>query len=414
MKKNFKKYMFVLVIALFLFVNKIYAVNCSGSNGLASGVDDIVIGVSLYDPDRSASYGSTWCGPYFVNINKSTDIKKIDEADVNKEVIYFNIDTKQVNLINSVYTGTDSDEYFKKKIGTYESSSKECPAYIKKNGDKYSDTNESTDADYFSAQDSVKVCSYDFMYLAFYQVNVGDYKFFRVYTNTIQNTRIGVYSQWKDFNANKCPTIYRVYSNDVNYLYSSKNVSNVVGSFEALDFGVLQGIQTFDIENYEKVFSRCNSYTDLEQQNECKMQANNDFESALRDYSSYCNQVYSSCNYNDKALVSCLATDRLITQFKKEYGLKGGSCGLSSNLINWIANIFKWVKYIAPVVAIILGMLDFIKAVASQNDDDMKKAQGKFIKRLIAAALLFIIPFIIEFVLDKFHIGTNGFCNLNG
>ena len=31
----------------------------------------------------------------------------------------------------------------------------------------------------------------------------------------------------------------------------------------------------------------------------------------------------------------------------------------------------------------------------------MKKAQDRFVKRLIAAALIFIIPFILGFILDK-------------
>ena len=54
------------------------------------------------------------------------------------------------------------------------------------------------------------------------------------------------------------------------------------------------------------------------------------------------------------------------------------------------------------VLVTILSMLDFIKAIASQSDDEMKKAQGKFVKRLIVAALLFLLPFIINFVLKTF------------
>ena len=58
-----------------------------------------------------------------------------------------------------------------------------------------------------------------------------------------------------------------------------------------------------------------------------------------------------------------------------------------------------------PVIVIVLGILDFIKAIGSDKEDEMKKAQGRFVKRLIAAVLIFIIPFIIEFVLDKMGFG---------
>ena len=59
-------------------------------------------------------------------------------------------------------------------------------------------------------------------------------------------------------------------------------------------------------------------------------------------------------------------------------------------------------------------ILDFIKAIASESDDEMKKVSARFAKRLIAAALIFIIPFILDFILRMFNIGLdaeNPFCS---
>ena len=53
-------------------------------------------------------------------------------------------------------------------------------------------------------------------------------------------------------------------------------------------------------------------------------------------------------------------------------------------------------------------MLDFIKAIGADKEDEMKKAQGRFIRRVIAAALIFIIPFILEFILEKMGFAANG------
>jgi hypothetical protein len=64
-------------------------------------------------------------------------------------------------------------------------------------------------------------------------------------------------------------------------------------------------------------------------------------------------------------------------------------------------NILRWVKYIVPVLLIVLSMLDFIKAMAGEKDDELKKAQKHFTVRLIAAVLIFLIPFILEFIFDK-------------
>ena len=45
----------------------------------------------------------------------------------------------------------------------------------------------------------------------------------------------------------------------------------------------------------------------------------------------------------------------------------------------------------APVILVIFGMIDLLKAVTSGKEDDIKKAQGTFIKRLIAGALVFFV-----------------------
>ena len=87
--------------------------------------------------------------------------------------------------------------------------------------------------------------------------------------------------------------------------------------------------------------------------------------------------------------------------------LDKGECGFSGRLIAWILNILSWIKYIIPVVVILFGIIDFIKATGSEKDDAMKKAQANFVKRLIAAALIFLVPSIIEFILPKFGFDYN-------
>jgi len=59
---------------------------------------------------------------------------------------------------------------------------------------------------------------------------------------------------------------------------------------------------------------------------------------------------------------------------------------------------------------ILLSILDFIKSVVSDNEDEMKKVGTKFIKRLIVSVLIFILPLILEYILGIFNIGTNDYC----
>ena len=48
---------------------------------------------------------------------------------------------------------------------------------------------------------------------------------------------------------------------------------------------------------------------------------------------------------------------------------------------------------------VILGMLDLGKAVAASKEDEIKKGQQMFIKRIIAAILVFFVTLIVQIVI---------------
>lgn len=51
-----------------------------------------------------------------------------------------------------------------------------------------------------------------------------------------------------------------------------------------------------------------------------------------------------------------------------------------------------------PVLLIIFGMFDLGKAVIAQKEDEIKKGQSLFFKRLIAAILVFFVATIVKLV----------------
>lgn len=57
-------------------------------------------------------------------------------------------------------------------------------------------------------------------------------------------------------------------------------------------------------------------------------------------------------------------------------------------------------KIAVPVLLIIFGMLDLMKGVIAQKEDEIKKAQGLFVKRLISAAIVFLVFIIVEVVFN--------------
>lgn len=69
-----------------------------------------------------------------------------------------------------------------------------------------------------------------------------------------------------------------------------------------------------------------------------------------------------------------------------------------------LQKILNYMKILGPTIAIVFGTLDFTKAIVASDEEKMKKAQSSFVKRLIAALLLFFVPIIVELLLGIFGI----------
>lgn len=77
------------------------------------------------------------------------------------------------------------------------------------------------------------------------------------------------------------------------------------------------------------------------------------------------------------------------------------------------------IKIAIPIILIIFGMLDLGKAVMASKEDEIKKGQQTFIKRLVAAVLVFfviqIVQIVVKFVSSNDTSISNCFnCFING
>ena len=57
------------------------------------------------------------------------------------------------------------------------------------------------------------------------------------------------------------------------------------------------------------------------------------------------------------------------------------------------------IKIVVPILLVVFGMLDLGKAVMAQKEDEIKKGQQTFVKRLIAAVIVFLVVFLVELAL---------------
>ena len=147
------------------------------------------------------------------------------------------------------------------------------------------------------------------------------------------------------------------------------------------------------------------------------------FNKAYQDLNEMCNRYKSSSYYADEDSdeLQTKACSKACTLFRDNvakicgYDVNQPSCGsLGSRTIDWIFKIIRIVRYAVPALLVILSIIDYIKAIASDSDDEVKKTNGRVIKRMIAAALVFLVPFLLEFILNLFEIpglnSNNPFC----
>lgn len=72
-----------------------------------------------------------------------------------------------------------------------------------------------------------------------------------------------------------------------------------------------------------------------------------------------------------------------------------------------LKDVYNIAKIAVPVLIFVLSTIDFVIAVAG-NEEQMKKASNKLMKRLIFGVLFFVIPLLLDilFALTKF--GSTG------
>lgn len=58
------------------------------------------------------------------------------------------------------------------------------------------------------------------------------------------------------------------------------------------------------------------------------------------------------------------------------------------------------IQIAVPILLVIFGMIDLMKGIMAQKEDEIKKGQQTFIKRLIAAAIVFFVIAIVKLLIS--------------
>ena len=73
-----------------------------------------------------------------------------------------------------------------------------------------------------------------------------------------------------------------------------------------------------------------------------------------------------------------------------------------------VSIVYTIIQVAVPILLVVLGSIDLVKGITAQKEDELKKGQQTFIKRLIAAALVFFVFIIVKLVISLAADGGGG------
>lgn len=102
--------------------------------------------------------------------------------------------------------------------------------------------------------------------------------------------------------------------------------------------------------------------------------------------------------------ITCYSNVHAKTITACESSIKGAI--IDSRIPETTSTIITVIRIAVPVLLVIFGMLDLFKGLTAGKEDEIKKGQQTFIKRLIAGALIFFVVIIVQFIVS-FAAGSN-------
>lgn len=79
--------------------------------------------------------------------------------------------------------------------------------------------------------------------------------------------------------------------------------------------------------------------------------------------------------------------------------VKCGKAELPTPIPTIVRTIVNLIKIATPIILIVMGMIDMVRSVAASDEKKMAEAKGKFIKRLLAGAIVFFVVTILQFLI---------------
>ena len=80
--------------------------------------------------------------------------------------------------------------------------------------------------------------------------------------------------------------------------------------------------------------------------------------------------------------------------------------GIPGDIVNIVHYIYIAIQILVPIMLIIFGMIELAKSLASQKEDEIKKAQSSLIKKAVVAVVVFLVFALVSFVFQFANSGN--------
>ena len=107
------------------------------------------------------------------------------------------------------------------------------------------------------------------------------------------------------------------------------------------------------------------------------------------------NKLYFSCVWNETKSGGYCNTDNL------QYLQCGGAFDIPHQVPGLTSFFINFLKIMTPIILIVLSIITLVKAIVASKEDEIKKATSTLKRRLIAAAMVFFVVYIVQFVIMK-------------
>ena len=84
---------------------------------------------------------------------------------------------------------------------------------------------------------------------------------------------------------------------------------------------------------------------------------------------------------------------------------------IAGEIVSIVRVVYNGIKIGVPIILIIVGMIGMGKAITSQKEDDIKKAQSTLVKQAIAAVIVFLMFYLVQLLMGVIgETGSNWDC----